>query len=444
MARGPARPAAAQARVQRSGYAPNWTIVSFGVTRTQRPAIMDAGGIESMPKEWTIVGHMLCWIMAGCTGTSDGSVQPLEDELELSAEPSAVAAPAVVSVALGLWFTPMALEVGDFDGDTEIDLLVVGVQPGMGVTAAVLRGDGTGSFDAPLDAGLSACSAFPVVGDLDGDGRTDVVTLGCSNDLAVFMGQPDGTLVQWSAWPAAEYTPVSSTVIADYEGDGDADLMTLRIPDAAFLDVALGNGGEGIWRIETTEIGHPDWSGFDPRGLAMGHFDDDGLLDAVLLEREHDVVQLLAVPPATFGFQRELGVDVPPWSVRVGDLDGDGRDDLVVSSHSLPSVQTVLADGTGEFSFAIPVELQGFAPYDTTLGDLDGDGVPDVAMVDDTVPEIHWLRGNGVGGLVNLHTFDLPSPAIRIHAAYVDGDDREDLIAATFADDSVTLVLSDD
>lgn len=396
-----------------------------------------------MRNEWKKVGvGVLLSGLCGCTGVDEGpGALPLED-FELAAEPAVAAVPAVVSIPLGVTFTPMALEVGDFDGDGNQDIFVTGVEGGVGVTGAVYLGDGAGNFALPVDAGFSACSAFPVVGDLDGDGRTDVVTLGCSNDLVVLMGQPDGTLAPWAAWPPAEYTPVSSTVIADYEGDGDADLMTLRIPDSAFIDVALGNGGEGIWRIETTELGDPAWSGFDPGGLAMGHFDDDGLLDAVLIEREHDLVHMRAIPPATFGFQRELGVDIPPWSNRVTDMDDDGFDDLVVSSHTMPAVQTLLADGVGDFTLGMTVMLAGFAPYDTAVGDISGDGVPDVAMVDDTVAQIQWLRGGGDGSLLNLRTFTLPSPAIRIHAALLDGDDREDLVAATFSDGSITLVLS--
>jgi hypothetical protein len=392
----------------------------------------------------TCLGVGTLVLVAGCTGAGLEPDAPLlDDGFELVAEPAVAYVPQVVSVSLaGLWFDPMALEIGDFDGDSLSDFIVVGVEPGAGVTAAVFLGDGTGSFAAPIDAGFSACTAFPVVGELNGDGRTDVIALGCNNDLAVYVGQLDGTLAPWSAWPAVEYTPVSSTVIADFEDDGDADVITLRRPDSAYLDIAIGNGGEGIWRVETTEIGDRTWSGFDPSGLAMGHFDDDELLDAALIEREHDIVLMRGVAPATFSTPRELGVDVAPWSNRVDDLDGDGLDDLVISSYTSPAVQVLLADGDGGFAPQAPIQVVGFAPYDTTIGDITGDGVVDVAMVDDTVAQIRWWRGAGDGSLVNLRAFTLPSPAIRIHSGHFDGDEREDLVAATFADDSVTLVLT--
>jgi hypothetical protein len=395
-----------------------------------------------MHDSWKRLWGGMLLLLVGCTGVGDGPGEPRWEDFELVAEPAVAYVPQVVSVPLGLAFNPMALEIGDFNGDSLSDFVVVGVEAGVGVTAAVFLGDGTGAFAAPIDAGFTACTAFPVVGELNGDGRTDMVALGCSDDLAVYVGDPDGRLSPWSAWPDITYTPVSSTVIADFEDDGDTDLVTLRTPDSAFLDMALGNGGEGIWRVETTEIGNPEWSGFDPGGLAMGHFDDDELLDAALIEREHDIVLMPGVPPATFGSPRELGVDVAPWSNRVEDLDDDGFDDMVVSSYTTPAVQVLMADGTGGFTPGVPIAVVGFAPYDTAIGDITGDGVPDVAMVDDTVSQIRWYRGGGDGSLLNLRVFNLPSPAIRIHAGHFDGDETEDLIVATFADDSVTLVLS--
>lgn len=395
-----------------------------------------------MCNSWMTIGVGTLLILAGCTGVGDEPGEPRLEDFELVAAPAVAYVPQVVSVPLGLWFDPRALEIGDFDGDSLMDFVVVGTIPAGGVAAAVFLGDGTGSFAAPIDAGFDACTAYPVVGELDGDGRTDMVALGCSNDLAVYVGQPDGTLAPWSAWPAIEYTPVSSTVIADFEQDGDADLITLRRPDSAYLDIALGNGGHGIWRVETTEIGDRTWSGFDPGGLAMGRFDDDSMLDAALIEREHDVVLMRGVAPATFFSPFELGVDVAPWSNRVDDLNLDGFDDMVISSYTSPAVQVLLADGKGSFAYRSPVALVGFAPYDTAIGDITGDGVPDVAMVDPDVAQVRWWRGGGDGSLLNLRVFALPAGGIRIHSGQFDGDEREDLVVATFDDDSVTLVLS--
>lgn len=380
--------------------------------------------------------------LAGCTDGADASALERPDDLELVADADPVGIASIVSVPLGLALTPVALEIGDFNGDDAIDLLVTGVEPGVGVSGAIFLGDGAGGFAAPFDPGFFGCSAFPVVGDITGDGRTDVITRGCSNDLNVFEAQPDGSLLPWSVWPAIEYGSISGSTIVDFEGDGDGDLVSLRVPDVAILDVTLGNGGNGVWGVESSEIGDPSWSGFDPVGMSAGHFNGDGLIDVVLLDREHDVAVLQGIPPANFAFPRELGVDVPPWSVRTGDLDDDGLTDLVVSSYTQSAVQVLRVSGpAGGFTPISPVELDGYTPYDTAVGDLDGDGNLDVAMVSDNSPALLYLEGDGSGALAPTGRFNLPSPAIRVHVADLDGDGRGDPIAATFDDDSITVVL---
>lgn len=411
------------------------------MTNADPPAIMR--GVERRSDRWTRwIGAAALLSAAGCTDGSGASGFDPEG-LELLADPPEARAPSVNTIALGLSLNPVALEVGDFDGDGNIDAFVSGIEPGVGVAAAMFLGDGSGGFAAPFDPGFSGCSAYPVVGDITGDGRTDVITRGCANDLNVFEGQPDGTLALWSAWPAIEYGSFSGSAIADFEGDGDGDLVSLRVPDAAFLDLTLGNGGQGVWSVETSEIGDPTWSTFDPVGMSVGHFDGDGLLDVVLLDRDNDVATMQGIPPANFAFPRELGVDIPPWSVRTGDLDDDGLTDLVVSSVEASSVQVLrVSGGTGGFIPLTPVSLEGYTPYDTAVGDIDGDGSLDVAMVSNTAPSAIWLEGDGSGALSLVDRFNLPSPAIRIHIRDLDGDGTGDLIAATYDDDSLTVVLS--
>lgn len=387
------------------------------------------------------MGAVTLLTAVGCTDGGGASGGLEREDLELLAEPADVRAPAVSTMALDISLTPVALEVGDFDGDGNIDLLVAGIEPGVGVAAAMYLGNGDGTFADAFDPGFSGCSAYPLVGDITGDGRTDVITNGCSDDLAVFEAQADGSLLPWDAWPAIEYGPVMGSVVTDFEGDGDGDLISLRMPDAAVLDLTLGNGGHGVWGVETSTIGTPDWSGFSPVSLSTGHFNADGIVDVVLLDREHDVAMLQGVPPANFAFPRELGVDVAPWSVRTGDLDDDGLTDLVVSSYSHAEVQVLRVSGaSGGFVSVSPVSLEDFTPYDTAVGDLDGDGALDVAMVSDELPGVIWLTGDGSGALDLTDRFNLPSPAIRVHIRDIDDDGVGDIIAATFDDASITVV----
>jgi hypothetical protein len=339
------------------------------------------------------------------------------------------------------------VEPGDFDGDGHLDVLVAGVNAGAAAVGVVLRGTGTGAFLAPIHAGLAGCSAYPVVGDLDGNALTDAIVFGCGfAELAVYTGQPSGALAPWAAWPNLNFGfgAVQATVIADYEGDGDGDVLTYRLdgfPGVAVVDLTLGNGGMGIWSFTTTEIGNPEWSGFLPTQILAAHLDDDGLVDLVLTDRDHDVARLMAVPPATFGFPLQLGVDVAPWLTRVGDLDGDGLDELVVLSRTDHALQVLIPDGSGGLAAQAPIGLGTSMPYDAALADVNGDGNLDVALVHDTSRRLRWLPGDGAGGFGAFQDLQLVSGAVRVHGADFNEDGIDDLLAATFANGSRSLAL---
>jgi hypothetical protein len=356
-----------------------------------------------------------------------------------------------VEVALGVSFQPLSLEPGDFDGDGAVDLLVGGIE-GAIVRGAVYRGRGDGTFDPPIDAHLDAASAYAVIGRLSGDDRDDAITLGTPGTLAAFVGQPDATLAPWDAWPEPRLANLRSTAIADFEGDGDGDVFTLRergvVSGSQFrpeieIDLTLGAGGDGIWAVHTTTAGNYVWSGFDPHHLATGDFDGDALVDVVLTERDQDLVRLVGTATAEFGLPLELGVDIPPWSTRVRDMNGDGLDDVVVSSYTTAEVQVLLSAGTAGFDGLASVDASGFAAYDTALGDLDGDGASDVAFVDDGQPALQWHPNDGTGNLGDAITRDLASAAIRVHAVGLDADGRDDVVAATFAAGSISVLMSE-
>ena len=365
-------------------------------------------------------------------------------------EPPTMPAPGdlggVAVVPHGMPFNPLSLEVGDFDGDLAVDVLVGGTYPFGGAIGAVRRGNGDGTLQPAIGAFLNTCSAYPVVGNLDGDARTDAILLGCASNLAVLVGQPDATLDPWPVWPPNTYspTPIAGVAIGDFESDGDSDVFVLRVAangSAALVHVELSNAAEGFWGGTGGVQWSPSESGFVPTQMLLAHLDDDGLLDLVLTDRDHAVARMLGTDAETFALPLELDVSVNPWLTRVGDLDGDGLDDLVVVSRTDAAVQVLLAAGDGTLAPQPPVPT-AFAPYDATLGDLNNDGYLDVALVDDATAEVLALRGDGAGGLGDPVTRPLPSGAIRVHAADLDGDAIDDLVAATFADGSLSLVLS--
>ena len=360
-------------------------------------------------------------------------------------EPEPGALGSVATVPLGVTFSPLSMEHGDFDGDLAADVLVAGVTLEGGATTWVFRGNGDGTLQPASDTGLFSCSAYPVVGDLDGNARTDVVAPNCSSNVALSVGQPDATLAPWTvSLPFRTSNPITGVALGDFEGDGDGDVFVLRqhfTGIAAYVYVELSNAAQSFWGGTGVTQWNPNASGFHPTQMLLAHLDDDDLLDLVLADRDNAVARMLGSVSETFGIPLELDLGVSPWLVRAGDLDGDGLDDLVVVSRTDAAVQVLLSTGDGNLVPQPPVALP-FAPYDAALGRFNGDDYLDVALVDDATPQVLALRGDGAGGLGDAVQRALPSGAIRVHAADFDGDAVDDVLAATFADGSLSLVLS--
>jgi len=217
-----------------------------------------------------------------------------------------IARPAAADLALrpfdaglpraGQWRN--GFDVGDMNGDGHADLVFPPPRKGAGHPAMFL-GDGKGgwrrweaaAFPAGLDYGDAA------VADFDGDGHADVALAVHLRGIALLRGDGEGRFRAWAV-PAAGEAPLASRfaagaiVAGDLDGDGRPDLVALgegpRPPagaraggkDAVLAGSygvrALWNRGDGVW--EERRVG--DDAGFG-RSLAVGDFDGDGRRDVV-------------------------------------------------------------------------------------------------------------------------------------------------------------------
>ena len=139
--------------------------------------------------------------------------------------------------------TPLSLEVGDFDGDGEQDLLVMGVDEANIVGARLSRGLGDGSFAAPIDPALAGSSAFPVVGQLDGAGGIRLVGAHAPHTLEA-LGGPRHGAAPWMAF-TTDLAPLTHAVV-DATGDGASDIVWLWFKDPSFGLTIRGSTGGGL------------------------------------------------------------------------------------------------------------------------------------------------------------------------------------------------------
>jgi hypothetical protein len=258
---------------------------------------------------------------------------------------------------------------------------------------------------APLDAGIDPCSL--TIADLDGDGRMDLavpnsdfwMSPGGTHVANVLRGYGTGEFAATQAWAAGEALPVGLAV-GDFDGDGRADLATAN-NDAgqAFL---LRNASSGPAAMSfAAPQGYP--VGGVASSATAGDLDGDGFDDLIVTTPSG--VTILLGSPAGLVVSETLELGGTAMHAELADLDADGHLDLAVAVMSTvgEAGRLVLLHGSGETggdgSFPEQVEhsLAG-DPWWVRAGDLNMDGDLDLVVADYSVDQLSILLGNGLGG----------------------------------------------
>ncbi len=202
--------------------------------------------------------------------------------------------------------------------------------------------------------------------DLNGDGKLDMVVPNpcapntppnCIGQLSVFLGNGDGTFQPSVGYSSGAFW-ADSVVIADVNGDHKPDLI---VANSAAVEGVFGDG------IISVLLGNGDGT-FRP---AVTY--DSGGVNAT--------------------------------SVAVGDINHDGKPDLVVSNNStadsgVGNVAVLLGNGDGTFQAAVTYDSAGWGTNSVVLSDVNGDGKLDVVISDVCSPQGGGCDGKGVAGVL--------------------------------------------
>ncbi len=298
-------------------------------------------------------------------------------------------------IATGL--SPAAVVVGDFNGDSKADIAIANNGDN---TVTVLLGDGIGGFTAAVGSPFSVGKqpASIAISDFNGDGKADLAIVNSTdNTVTVLLGNGSGGFSPAVHSPFAVGGHPRSITIADFNGDGKADLATANY-GSANVTVLLGDGTGNF----TGASGSPFTVGTNPFSIAAGDFNGDGHADlAVGNQGSNNVTVLLG--NGSGGFTSPVGnpfaVGNHPNSVAVGDFNGDGKADLAAANFNDNTVTVLLGNGSGGFTAASGSPFAvGTHPYSVAVGDFNGDGKADLAVANSGSANVTVLLGNGSGG----------------------------------------------
>jgi len=382
---------------------------------------------------------------------SAGLLACLGIALVLGALARAAAAPAPSFARATRYVTgagPNALAVGDLNGDGKPDLVTANVgEAGTDEcsthSVSVLLNRGGGKFRARHDYPARRCPAEIAIGDLNGDGKPDLATANWTDPdsptstVSVFANRGDGTFGPKQDFATA--SGAASIAIADVNGDGASDVIT----SSGF--------SLGCADVETVSVLLNRGDGtFQPRStyrvgscpnLAVGDANGDGAPDIVTADSEDNAVSvLLGNSDGSFQARRVYAAGQDPESVAIGDLNGDGKQDLAVSSGL--TVNVLLNAGGGSFRRAGQYLTGQLSAGGQTIAiaDLSGDGAADVVVASSDPESVMLFVNRGKGRLLPELDYGAGWP-LAIAAADLNGDRRVDVVTAD-DDGRVSLFLN--
>jgi hypothetical protein len=263
------------------------------------------------------------------------------------------------------------LELGDLDDDGDLDLVVT--LPFAETAARLNAGDGT--FGAPLPLPVGGHRVQNELGDLDGDAFPDdaYYELDVIAYVGSSQGHGDGTFEPFGSETLGMASDTfARTALGDVTGDGLEDLV---VAAQSRLDLVPGAPGAPI----------QDWG--PSQTLAPGDFDDaaiadldgDRWLDVVATKPGANAVAVLLGAP--LGSPTFFPAGRKPLAVCVADMNGDALPDVVVTSGRSGTVEILLGSGGG--GLLAPVSVPAARePLDVAAADLDADGDVDLAVTD--------------------------------------------------------------
>ena len=335
------------------------------------------------------------------------------------------------------------LATADFNGDGKLDAIV---NDPYGGGLYLFAGAGNGRFESATllttltSGGGSAGPIAAAVGDFNGDGKPDLaVAENFSGNIAILLNSANG-LQETSIFPSNGVAP-TGIVTADFNGDGKLDLAVANSPGpmggtGANVAVFLGSGN-GSFQLQKTYA-----AGNNPGAMAVADLNGDGKPDLVVVDSGVPA-DSPKTPGAVYvylndgsgGFRPAVvyAASVTPNYVAVGDVNGDGKPDLVVATtdgNFVYYLAVLLNNGDGTFQPARLVPTD-YGPASVVVRDFNGDGKADIVVAHCCgQTDLTYLQGNGDGTFqLDVHFNGGASPKF-LSVADLTGDGKLDLIIA--------------
>jgi gliding motility-associated-like protein len=376
-------------------------------------------------------------------------------------------------VSFDTGIAPSCVSISDIDGDGRSDMLVINTQSGsMSIfrNTAVSGVINSASFAPKIDISTGFLPTFADIGDLDGDGKVDVVvTNAAGSSISIYKNISTPGNIQFNNKVDIATSSFPANIkIADMDGDGKPDLAVAHTTVGPILSIYKNVTNWGSITATSFEPEIVVKTGFGYSYVDVADLDNDNKPELLLTNAYTDAPVHLVYVFRNIGNQGGLSVasfeaaidytSAPnPLAVNVADMNNDNKPDMIisnfgdrifaqVSSNFNLSVLLNLKNSTGAFnnnSFAFRKNYTTQRiPQSSTIGDLDGDGLMDAIVGNYGSNTLSIFHNQSTAGQFNMSSqINLPAglSPLRIAIADIDGDGKSDVLAVNDLDNNVSI-----
>lgn len=343
----------------------------------------------------------------------------------------------------------------DFDGDGKVDVATANNKAS---SVRVLRNTSTGagnmSFTTGATLALGTRSLRTKCGDLDGDGKADLVITEDGDGHRVFIFRNTSTgpgNISFTGQSVNVGKRTTTPEIADLDLDGKPEVIITN-QDVNTITVLKNQSSPGSISFNPTPYVVTIPGAATTDGLAVADLNGDRLPELVTGQYQTNFSNVFVVEnkstPGTLSLSTVTTLPLPASvkNIRIGDLDGDGKPDIAATLLLSSGISILLNNSTPPaIAFKSPVSVTTVAiPVGLDFGDLDGDGKTDISVVSINNTEMTILNNQSTPGNISF----LSSPAKityigrHVKMGDLDSDGKPDIVFTSVDDDNNGILAS--
>ena len=350
---------------------------------------------------------------------------------------------------------PRSIALVDLNHDGVLDVVTGNTAA---ATVSVLLGEGDRTFGPQTNFPVGVSTDAIAVGRINEDDHQDVIVAnGGSSSIVVLLGDGNGGFGSGTPFPAGGW-PVDIE-LGDMNGDGATDVVTVnRGIIEGTVSILLGNG-QGDFGPATSFL-----SGNDPNSLVLDHLNEDAHLDVAIASWWTPLLKpgspedepipgsfigvFLGSGDGSIGPQIVYEVGHGTHSIASGDLNGDGRPDLVAAGTQMhccdtppPEVFAIYNTGDGTFGPEIR-HATGNLPGWVEVTDWNDDGVQDLVVLRFGLNAVTLIPGLGGGAFGTPESYGVGIGPTAVALTDLDGNQTTDIAVANSASRTVSILLN--